>query len=155
MLLQKKKKKHVLVENEINELSEKVKAISTKGLTKDLANKFSTLNGAKYFATAIFQNYLVFIPARKYFKYFSGITRINSWKSNRMSEENIENITKSANFFAPSSVDHHALPHINFNGYCFINNISIPKKVINMYISYILNQWPRCLISQLFCSKFC
>ena len=30
------KRKHVLVENELNELSEKVKTISTKGLTKDL-----------------------------------------------------------------------------------------------------------------------
>ena len=32
------KTKHVLVENELNELSEKVKAISTKGLTKYLIN---------------------------------------------------------------------------------------------------------------------
>ena len=39
--------KHALVENELNELSEKVKAISTKELTKDLINKFSILNGAK------------------------------------------------------------------------------------------------------------
>ena len=30
-------------------MSEKFKAISTKGLTKDLINKFSILNGAKYF----------------------------------------------------------------------------------------------------------
>ena len=36
-------------------------------------------------------------------------------------------------------VDHHLLPDINFNGYCLINNISIPKKVINLYISYTLN----------------
>ena len=28
-------RKHVLVENELNEISEKVKAISAKGLTKD------------------------------------------------------------------------------------------------------------------------
>ena len=32
------KTKHVLVVNEFNELSGKVKAISTKGLTKDLIN---------------------------------------------------------------------------------------------------------------------
>ena len=36
--------------NEINELSKKVKAISTKGLTKDLINKFSILHEAKYFS---------------------------------------------------------------------------------------------------------
>ena len=41
--------KHVLIENELNELSEKVKAISTKGLTKDLIINYSILNGTKYF----------------------------------------------------------------------------------------------------------
>ena len=46
--------------NELNELSEKVKRISAKGLTKDLINKSSILNGAKYFPSGIFQNYLVF-----------------------------------------------------------------------------------------------
>ena len=35
--------------NELNELSKKVKAISTKELTKDLINKFNILNGAKCF----------------------------------------------------------------------------------------------------------
>ena len=31
---------------------------------KDLINKFSILNGAKYFSLGIFQNYLVFIPGK-------------------------------------------------------------------------------------------
>ena len=43
------KTKHALVENALNELSEKVKAIPTKGLTKDLISKFSILIIAKYF----------------------------------------------------------------------------------------------------------
>ena len=64
---------------------------------------------------------------------------MDSWKSNGMSEENIENITKSDSNFAPTFVDHHLLPDINFNGHCLINNISIPKKVIKLYISYTLN----------------
>ena len=55
--------------NELNELSEKVKVISTNELTKDLINKFSILNGAKYFSSRIFKNYLVFTPAKKYIKY--------------------------------------------------------------------------------------
>ena len=38
-----------LNKNELNELSKKVKTISTKRLTKDVINKFSILNGAKYF----------------------------------------------------------------------------------------------------------
>ena len=33
-------------------------------------------------------------------KYFSGTTRINSWKSNGMTKEKIENITKSDSNFA-------------------------------------------------------
>ena len=37
-------------ENKLNELSKKVKSISTKGLTKDLINKISILNRAKYFS---------------------------------------------------------------------------------------------------------
>ena len=75
--------------NELNELSKNVKAISTKGLTKCLINEFSILNGTKYFSSGIFQNYLVFIPVKKYTKYFCGTTRIDSWKSNGISEENI------------------------------------------------------------------
>ena len=46
-----------------------------------------------------------------------------------MSEENIENITKSDSNFAPTFLDHHLLPDINFHGHCLINNISIPKKI--------------------------
>ena len=56
-----------------------------------------------------------------------------------MSEENTENITKSNSNLTPAFVDHHLLPNINFNGPCLIkNNISIPKTVINLYISYTL-----------------
>ena len=58
-------KKADLNKNELNELSKKVKAMPTKGLTKDLINKLSILNTAKYFSSGIFQNELVFIPAKK------------------------------------------------------------------------------------------
>ena len=43
--------------NELNELSKKVKAISTKRLKKDLIDKFSILNVAKCFSSGIFENY--------------------------------------------------------------------------------------------------
>ena len=57
-----------------------------------------------------------------------------------MSQENIENIVKSDSNFAPTFVDHHFLPDINFNWHCLIQiNISFLKKVINLYISYKLN----------------
>ena len=72
------------------------------------------------------QNYLLFIPAETYIKYFSSTTKIILWKSNEMSEENIENITKSDSTFAPTFVDHHLLPDINFDGHCLIKyDISI------------------------------
>ena len=102
-----------------------------------MINKFSLFNGAKYFSSGIFQNYLLFIPAKKYIKYFNGTTQIDSWKFNGMLEEIIENITKSDSSFVPTFVDLHVLPDINFNGHRLINNIYIPKKVIN--ISYTLN----------------
>ena len=114
---------------DLNELSKKVKAISTKELIKELINKFSILNRAKYLSSGLFQNYLLFIPAKKYIKFFSGTTRIDLWKSNRMSVENIQNITKSDSNFAPTFVDQHLLSETSFNGHNIKkNNISIIKK---------------------------
>ena len=89
-----------------------------------MISNFSVFNELKYFSSGIFQSYLVFVPAKKYTKYFSGTNRINSRKSNDISEENIENITKSDSNFAPTFVDHHVLPDINFNGHCLICNNS-------------------------------
>ena len=79
----------------------------------------------------------------KYIKYFSGIIRIYLWKSNGISEESIENVNKSDILFSQTFVNYHPLPDLNFNGHCLINNISIRKKVINLYISHILNPWLR------------
>ena len=62
------------IEKKMN-YQKKVEAISTKGLTKDLINKFSIL---KYFSSLIFWNYLVFMPIKRFIKYFSGTTQINS-----------------------------------------------------------------------------
>ena len=95
-----------------------------------MIKKFGNRNWTKYFSLGIFQNYLVFIPDKKY---FNSTTRSTAWKSNGMSEENIENITKLDRNFAPAFVDPHLLPEINFNGRCLINNILIPKKIINQF----------------------
>ena len=108
-----------------------------------MINKFSILNGAKHFSPGIFQNYLVFIQAKKCIKYYIGTTSVNLWKSSGISEENIENITKSDSFFPPIFIDHRVLRDINFNGHCLINNIYIPRKVINIYIYYTLNPLSR------------
>ena len=83
-----------------------------------MINKFNILNGVKKFSSGIFQNCLVFIPAKKYIKYICGTIRIDSSISNGISEENIESITISDSNFVPTFVDHHILPDINFNGHC-------------------------------------
>ena len=55
-------------------------------------------------------------------------------------KKKVENVTKWDNIFALKLVDHHLLPDMKFNGDCLVNNnTSIPKKVINLYISYRLS----------------
>ena len=97
-----------------------------------MINKFRILDGANYFSSLIFQNYLVFLPDKKYTKFFKRTIQIDSQKSNGMSEVNTENITKSDNNLAPAFADHHVLTYINFNGHCLINNTYFPEKVINI-----------------------
>ena len=43
-----------------------------------------------------------------------------------MSEEDIEDITKSASNFTQTFVDHHVLTDIYFDGHCLKKYISIP-----------------------------
>ena len=74
--------------------------------------------GQNIFLQGLFQIYSVFKSAKKHIKYFIGTTRIYSWKSNEISEETIENLTKSDSSFVPIFVNHHVLPDINFNGHC-------------------------------------
>ena len=50
---------HAEVKNKLDDLIKKFKIISTKGLTNDLTNKYSILNGAKYFSSDRLQNYLL------------------------------------------------------------------------------------------------
>ena len=93
-----------------------------------MINKFNIVNEAKYFPSEIFQDDLVFIPPKKHIKCFSGTTQNDLWKSNEMSKENIEDITKSDSSFPSTLVDHYIFPNVNFNGRCLINYISIHNK---------------------------
>ena len=81
--------------------------------------------------SGIFQNYLVFITAKKCIKCFSVTTRIDSPKSNRI-------ITKSDSNFGPNFFDHHVLPDINFIEHFLTNhNICTTEKVINvLFLTY-------------------
>ena len=103
-------------------LSKKVKAISAKGLTKDLINNLVFSMEQNIFHQEYFRIIQYLWQLKKYIKYFSGTNQINLWKSNGISEENIENITKSESNFVPTFVNHHVLPDINFNGHCLIKN---------------------------------
>ena len=58
------KTKHIEVKTKPDDFERKVKIISTKGLTADLENKYSILNGAKYFSSDGLRNYLVYISNR-------------------------------------------------------------------------------------------
>ena len=87
------KTKQVPVENELNKPSKKIKAISTKGLIKDLINGSKILNGARYFSSGVLENYLIFLSNKKYFRLFTNTSQVLSRKSKGFSEEIIENIT--------------------------------------------------------------
>ena len=51
-------------------------------------------------------------------------------------KSNIKNITKSNTNFAPT-FDHKTPPGFDCNGHCLLkSDISITKKVINLYMSY-------------------
>ena len=76
----------MLAQTELNELSQKVEAISAKGITKKSINSYSILNVANYFYSGILQNVLVFTSGKKYFRFFTLTIQIYSWKSKEMSE---------------------------------------------------------------------
>ena len=52
------------INKKLEDLAKKVKLISRKGLTENLINKYSILNGAKYFSSDRFQNYLAFLQSK-------------------------------------------------------------------------------------------
>ena len=118
-----------------------VKAILTKRLKKDLIINLVFLMEQNIFL----QEYLKIIQYLYLLKNTLNILVAllglicGNLRENGMLGENIENITKSDSNFAPTFVDHYLLPGVNFNGDCQVNNISVPKKVINIYISYKLN----------------
>ena len=67
-LLQIKQNMCLLNMNYMNYQKKLKKEMSTKGLIKDLINKYSILNGAKYFSLEVLKNYLIVTSVNKYFK---------------------------------------------------------------------------------------
>ena len=87
---------HVLVENELNELSKENEAISTKGLTKILINGYEIPDRPRYFFSGTLQNNLIYISYKKYFRFFTNRSNVLSWKSIGLSKESIEKLHQTA-----------------------------------------------------------
>ena len=62
---------------------------------------------SKYFSSAMLQNYLIFLSTKKYFRFFTNISQVLSWKSKQLSEENMENITTSDSNFALTLINYY------------------------------------------------
>ena len=93
----------------MNELSKKVEAISTKGLTKDLINGSKILNERRYFSSGTLQNHLRYVLYNKYIRIFSNTSNVLPWKSIETSEDSIENINTCGSNFAPTLISYSPL----------------------------------------------
>ena len=114
------------------------KAISTKGLTKDLTNGYKILNGAKYFFSETLQNNLIYFSYKKCFRFFTNTFKDLWRKSIGLSEESIKNITPSDINFAPTLIDYYPLSDIKLNGHYLINYNNDPSLgAINLYLLHI------------------
>ena len=71
-----------------------------------MINKYSILNGAKYFSSNGLQNYLVFLPNNLHTKYISNNdNEIESFTSIGMSQKSIKNSHTSDTTFSPELID--------------------------------------------------
>ena len=89
------------------------------------------------------QNYLVFLPMRKYFKLNSvvGVTDyVLSWQSKGLSNESIKPPTTSNNSLNPRLSYYGTKVRVQFTKSCLkqSNHIFTHKKIVNIYIVYEL-----------------
>ena len=89
------------------------------------------------------QNYLVFLPKRKYFKLNSVVNvidRVLSWLSKGISNESIKSPTTSNNSLNPNLSYYGTKTRLQFIGSCLKqpNFTFTGKKVVNIYIIYEL-----------------
>ena len=137
------KANHVPAEKELNELSNKVKAISTKVLI----NGYKILNGSRYFSSATLQIHLSIVYIKKYFKLFTNFRLFVIG----LSEESDEIITTSDSNFAATLINCYPMPDIRFNKNCIINDLEyiyilvikqidgqeIQKQILRQLIGYL------------------
>ena len=136
------KTKDVLVKNELNKLSRKVEAISTKGLTKDLTNGYKILNGARYFSSGTLQKPKIYFSYRECLRFFNITYEVSSCKAIGLSEKSIENITPLDSNFVSALINYYPSPDIKFDVCCLIcNNNDPPLGAVSLYI--FLDRWSR------------
>ena len=87
----------------------------------------------------------MFQPLHNYFKRICNTDNISAWKSKGLSEESIKLPTTSNNGLAPSLDFINDKIRVTFDGGCLIqeNTTNTHKKVVNIYIVYELNSYPR------------
>ena len=105
-----------------------------------MINKFSIFTGAKKFSLEIFQNYLLFIPAKNTLDILVLPLRLICGDRLEWQEKILKIKLGQTLILDQLLLIVMFFSDINFNGHCLISgNISILKNVINLYISYIPN----------------
>ena len=126
----------------MSSLNRKITANKTKHFLND--NDLSYYHGKQYFDEGSGkQNYLVFLPMRKYFKLNSvaGVADyVLSWQSKGLSNESIKPPTTTNNSLTPELNYYGAKTKIKFTRSCLkqSSHILTHKKIVNIYIVYEL-----------------
>ena len=101
---------------------------------------FSYFIGKSYFEEDGVQNYLVFQPVYRYFKFISNINFISEWISKALSSESIKPPATSNKSLAPVINNYGAKTRVKFTGSCLQQSkISYTHgKIVNVYVVYEL-----------------
>ena len=120
----KNKSDHVLVKNKLNKLK-----------TFD----FGYFIGSHFEEDGV-QNYLVFQPVYRYFKFISNTNFISEWISKGLSSESIKPPTTSNNSLAPAINNYGTKTRVKFTGSCLQQSklTYTHKKIVNIYVVYEL-----------------
>ena len=123
-------------------LIEKLLQIKQKYFLND--NDLSYYHGKQYFDEGSSkQNYLVFLPMRKYFK-LNSVANVTdyvlSWQSKGLSNESIKPPTTSDNSLTPELNYYGTKTRVKFTRSCLkqSSHILTHKKIVNIYIVYEL-----------------
>ena len=124
------------INTKIIEIEDNIKKIQAYDLSYFRSKKYFDEGDGK-------QNYLVFLPMRKYFKLNSVINfidRVFSWKSKGISNERIKPLTTSDNSLNPKLSYYGTKTRVQFTRSCLkqLNFTFTHKKVVNIYIFYEL-----------------